>query len=62
MSKSALGLGGGGTACTVCGFDVVLRMANSFALDGDIFALILEGDRGISGDTVLEAGAILNLC
>lgn len=62
MSKSALGFGGGGAGCEGCGFDVVLRIASSFALDGDMFALILEGERGISGDTALEAGAILSSC
>ncbi len=30
-------------------------------LEGDILELMFEGDRGISGDTALDGGAILAL-
>ena len=61
ISKSAGGLcdgdgavGGGG------GFDIDFRTASDCDLDfeGDTFAFMLEGDRGISGDTAFDDGAI----
>jgi hypothetical protein len=58
MSKSAGGLGGA-CKCAVCGFDIDFLIANDLARDGDIFALIFDGDRGISGDTAFDEGAIL---
>lgn len=34
-------------------------IANDLARDGDIFALIFDGDRGISGDAAFDEGAIV---
>ena len=36
-------------------------MAKVLPLEGDIFAFIFEGDRGISGDTALVDGTIVNV-
>lgn len=58
MSKSAAGFGSGG-AEAVGGLDIDFLIASDLAREGDMFALILEGDRGISGDTAFEGGAIL---
>ena len=60
MSKSGGGFREGG-ANAAGGFDIDFLMANDFALDGDMLALMFDGDRGISGDTVLDAGAILTV-
>ncbi len=58
ISKSAGGLGGG-CECAVCGLDMDFLIANDLARDGDIFALIFDGDRGISGDAAFDEGAIV---
>lgn len=59
MSKSAGGFCDC-EGCVVAGFDIDFLIARDLALEGDIFALMLDGDRGMSGDTLLE-GAILDL-
>ena len=59
MSKSADGLERGWVV-VVCGLDIDFLMASDLALDGDMFALRLDGDRGISGDTVFEGGAMFD--
>jgi hypothetical protein len=62
MSKSAGGRVEGEGAVGGGAFDIDFLTASDFAFDGDIFALMLEGDRGISGDTALDNGAILKGC
>jgi len=58
ISKSAAGfLGEGATAG--CDLDIDFRIASDLALDGDKFAFMFEGERGMSGDTAFEEGAIL---
>jgi len=60
MSKSGRPLcPSGGLPPPDCGFDIDFRMASSFVFEGDILAFMLDGDRGISGDTVFDPGAIL---
>jgi hypothetical protein len=58
MSKSAAGLRGEG-AVIDCDFAIDFRMASGLALEGERLAFMFEGERGISGDTALEGGAIL---
>lgn len=58
MSKSAAGFESEG-AEAVGSLDIDFLIARDLAREGDMFALILEGDRGISGDTAFEGGAIL---
>lgn len=59
MSKSG---GGFLEECVAVGcFDIDFLIANDFAREGDMFALIFDGDRGISGDTVFDDGAILGI-
>ena len=58
MSKSAPGFLGDG-ADVGCDLTIDFLMARDLALEGDRFALIFDGDLGISGDTALEVGAIL---
>jgi hypothetical protein len=50
MSKSAGGFIEEGADC---GLTMDFRMANDLALEGDMFAFIFDGDRGISGDITL---------
>jgi hypothetical protein len=60
ISKSAGCLGADeGAAGSGC-FGIDFLMARDFAFDGDMLEFILEGDRGISGDTAFDDGAILN--
>ena len=50
----------GGGADGGGGFDIDFLMANDLALVGDMFALMFEGDLGISGDTAaFDEGAIM---
>lgn len=42
-----------------CDFASDFRMASGLALEGERFALIFEGERGMSGDTAFGGGAIL---
>lgn len=58
MSKSAAGFLGDG-AVMGCDFANDFRMASGLALEGERFALIFEGERGMSGDTAFGGGAIL---
>ena len=39
------------------GFDIDFRTASDLALEGDVI-FIFDGDRGISGDTVFDPGAM----
>lgn len=58
ISKSAAGFLGE-RAAVGCDLDIDFRIASDLALDGDRFALMFEGERGMSGDTAFEEGAIL---
>jgi hypothetical protein len=59
MSKSAGGLRLCLSRCDV-DFDIDSLTAKDFAFEGDMM-FILEGERGISGDTVFELGAMAAL-
>jgi hypothetical protein len=58
ISKSAGGFLGE-RADIGCAFDIDFRIASDLALEGERFAFMFEGERGMSGDTALEEGAIL---
>lgn len=62
MSKSVGGFGSGGRELVCCGFDIDFRTASGLDLDGDIFAFMFDGERGISGDTAMLAGGAIVVC
>lgn len=61
ISKSAGGLCEGDGAAGGGAFAIDFLIASDLAFDGDMFALMFEGDRGISGpgDGAFDEGAIL---
>lgn len=58
MSKSPAGFLGDG-AVVACDFAIDFRMASGLALEGERLAFMFDGERGISGDTAFEGGAML---